>query len=527
MFPQVFGKYVLERELGRGGMARVFLATLRGAGGFEKRLVVKQIRPELASNDEFVQRFVAEAKTAVSLSHPNIVPVYELGVEQGTYFIAMELCEGVTLAELLQRRILSAMEGAYVGAELCRALDYAHRRSVVHRDITPRNVLIDAEGAIRLIDFGIAGSVTLAGQERQVFGSLGHMAPEHVAGGEVGPPSDLFSLGTVLIEAWTGRAPFRRDTLEETNAALLQPTTPLSASNSELAPLDALLHSTVNADSAARPQGAEQLGRPLREFLKIVDTTDVARRLGKTVAQMLDERVSRPPPPDPGPTEVTTSKAGGKTQTFAVHRGFDELTQPLVVAPAGPPTARSVAPAWRASRMLWVGLGLLAGLVLLIGLVDTLNPTTATVSSRPRDLIAASGGSRTIEGASKQDRAVPSKLETAQAGSQGTLSELPSDRLQIQKSDTHPVAVAVSAKPPAALGMLTLSAEPPCQVLVDGKPRGRTPIRQLALSVGNYRVEFISDLTDERLSTSVLLGAGEHDTLHADFTAATPRIVVR
>jgi serine/threonine-protein kinase len=235
VFPQVFGKYVLERELGRGGMARVFLATLRGAGGFEKRLVVKQIRPELASDDDFVQRFVAEAKTAVSLSHPNIVPVYELGVEQGTYFIAMELCEGVTLAELLQRRVLSAMEGAYVGVELCRALDYAHRQSVVHRDITPRNVLVDAEGAIRLIDFGIAGSVTLAGQERQVFGSLGHMAPEHLRGGEVGPKSDLFSVGTVLIEAWTGRAPFRRETLEETQAALLEPPPALSLSNLELA----------------------------------------------------------------------------------------------------------------------------------------------------------------------------------------------------------------------------------------------------------------------------------------------------
>ena len=102
MYPQVFGKYVLERELARGGMARVVLATLRGAGGFEKKLVVKQIRDELACDDEFVRRFVEEAKTTVALSHPNIVPVYELGVEQGTYFLAMELVEGVSVAELLR-----------------------------------------------------------------------------------------------------------------------------------------------------------------------------------------------------------------------------------------------------------------------------------------------------------------------------------------------------------------------------------------------------------------------------------------
>src|SRR5215510_2664604 len=112
MFPQIFGKYVLEREIGTGGMARVYLATLRGAGGFEKRLVVKQIRAELASDAAFVKRFVEEAKTAVELSHTNIVPVYELGVEQGVYYIAMEFCEGVNLSEVLERGALDPHEGA-------------------------------------------------------------------------------------------------------------------------------------------------------------------------------------------------------------------------------------------------------------------------------------------------------------------------------------------------------------------------------------------------------------------------------
>src|SRR6516165_10780459 len=125
MYPQVFGKYVLERELARGGMARVVLATLRGAGGFEKKLVVKQIRDELACDDEFVRRFVLEAKTTVNLAHPNIVPVYELGVELGTYFLAMELVEGASVAEVVrQHGKLTPDEGAYVGVEVCRALDY-------------------------------------------------------------------------------------------------------------------------------------------------------------------------------------------------------------------------------------------------------------------------------------------------------------------------------------------------------------------------------------------------------------------
>src|SRR5579859_4740191 len=195
MYPQVFGKYVLERELSRGGMARVVLATLRGAGGFEKKLVVKQIRDELASDDDFVARFVEEAKTAVALAHPNIVPVYELGVELGTYFLAMELVEGASLSELLRASApdgLSPEEGAYIGVEVCRALDYAHRRmQVIHRDVTPRNVTVDEEGQVKIIDFGIAARASVAGQD--VFGTPGHMPPEQLRREEIGPPTDIFA----------------------------------------------------------------------------------------------------------------------------------------------------------------------------------------------------------------------------------------------------------------------------------------------------------------------------------------------
>ena len=220
MFPQIFGKYVLERPIAEGGMARVFLATLRGAGGFEKKLVVKQIRAELATDDAFVKRFVDEAKTTVELSHPNIVPVYELGVEQGVYFLAMELCDGVTLAELLQAEVkLSPEEGAYLGIEICRALDYAHRKArVIHRDVTPRNVVIDEEGAVRLIDFGIAAPASSG--EGEVFGSPGHMPPEQLRGGEIGPFTDVFAVATLLYEAWSLTPPFRRATAADSERAL-------------------------------------------------------------------------------------------------------------------------------------------------------------------------------------------------------------------------------------------------------------------------------------------------------------------
>ena len=326
MYPQVFGKYVLERELSRGGMARVVLATLRGAGGFEKKLVVKQIRDELAYDQQFIRRFVEEAKTTVALSHPNIVPVYELGVEQGTYFLAMELVEGVSIAELLRernqdgsRRVLSPEEGAYIGIEVCRALDYAHRRmKVVHRDITPRNVMIDEEGQIKLIDFGIAAPALVAGHE--ILGSPGHMAPEQVDGGELGPPTDIFAVAVLLMEAWTGNAPFRRATPEECAVAVREPHPRPSEFDPKLLPLDSAIGRAMRVDPRERQQEASELARELRRFLRGVDVADIARALGDRVRDLREE-ASSPSPPSrtTAPRASYASHGDLGTKTFAAR----------------------------------------------------------------------------------------------------------------------------------------------------------------------------------------------------------------
>ncbi|MBS2011512.1 MAG: protein kinase [Deltaproteobacteria bacterium] len=336
MYPQVFGKYVLERELSRGGMARVVLATLRGAGGFEKKLVVKQIRDELSFDQQFVRRFVEEAKTTVALSHPNIVPVYELGVEQGTYFLAMELVEGCSVAELVKEktdagkpRVLSPEEGAYIGMELCRALDYAHRRmKVVHRDITPRNVMLDEEGQVKLIDFGIAAPALVAGHE--ILGSPGHMPPEQVEGKSLGPPTDIFAVAVLLMEAWTGVPPFRRGTPEECDAAMRAPHPRPSDFDPRLIPLDDVIMRAMKLEPVERQQEANELGRALRAFLQGVDESDIARALGDRVAR-LRERASLPPPTSlPGrdvrPPNPSVGDMG--TKTFAAREEAIRWSQP-------------------------------------------------------------------------------------------------------------------------------------------------------------------------------------------------------
>lgn len=342
MYPQIFGKYVLERELASGGMAQVFVATLRGAGGFEKRLALKQIRPELASDRRFVERFIEEAKTAVDLTHPNIVAVYELGVEGGVYYIAMELCSGVTLAELLGAEGALGLElGAYVGVEVARALDYAHRRGgIVHRDVTPRNVLIDDEGAVRLIDFGIARPVAAGAAE--VFGSPGHMPPEQVRGEQLGPAADVFALGALVYEACAGIAPFRRGTEAESLAAVSELPEPPSRHEGRLVPLDRAVLAAVAPDVRERLQSAEELGRALREVLRGVDLGDVARELGSRV-----RRIRRRSATDDLPGGLTTPvlpHAGSPTKTFATRRLEPSegglFTRPLAAQPTAPePTA--------------------------------------------------------------------------------------------------------------------------------------------------------------------------------------------
>ena len=332
MYPQVFGKYVLERELARGGMARVLLATLRGAGGFEKRLVVKQIRDELALDEDFVRRFVEEAKTTVALSHPNIVPVYELGVERGTYFLAMELVEGVSVSELLReekkKKKLTPEEGAYVGVAICRALDYAHRRmQVVHRDITPRNVMIDEEGQIKLIDFGIAARAAATSAEdkgrvkdRRVFGSPGHMPPEQIAGKELGPATDLFAVAVLLMEAWSGHAPFRRKTAEESEAAMRETHPKPSDADIRLLPLDEPIARAMSLDPGARQQDADDLGRALRKFLQEVDLGDVARGLGdraRQVRELTNAREERATRPEIVSASTPAREGESETATFA------------------------------------------------------------------------------------------------------------------------------------------------------------------------------------------------------------------
>jgi len=207
------GRYVTSELLGGGGMAQVFLARDEV---LERDVAIKVLRGQYAEDEEFVERFRREALGVASLSHPNIVQVYDRGVsEDGRYYIAMEYVPGGTLKDRIVREgPLSPDTASAVAVQIADALGAAHERGLIHRDVKPQNVLVTASGDVKVADFGIAraAAADVISRTSAVLGTARYMSPEQAMGQEVGPPSDLYSLGVVLYEMLTGEVPFEADT---------------------------------------------------------------------------------------------------------------------------------------------------------------------------------------------------------------------------------------------------------------------------------------------------------------------------
>src|SRR5438067_12165066 len=219
-----FGSYRLQRRLARGGMAEVFLARLVGVEGFERRVAIKRILPHLSDSEEFRAMFLDEARLAAQLTHPNIVHIYDFGKVDDYYFIAMEYVDGVDIGRIIRRakeRPVPFELAARILADTCAGLDFAHKAvdavgrklDVVHRDVTPQNVLVTYDGAVKLVDFGIAKAQFAAGRTRPgvVKGKYAYMSPEQVEGRSLDGRSDVFSAGICLYELITGLPLVRRD----------------------------------------------------------------------------------------------------------------------------------------------------------------------------------------------------------------------------------------------------------------------------------------------------------------------------
>jgi len=283
--PIQFGKYTLFERIGRGGMAEVFKGRIQGPAGFERVFVVKRILPHLSDDASFIKMFVEEAKLSARLNHPNIVHIFELGAVEGEYFISMEYIRGHDLSETM-RAIWKALGPprpelvSYIGREACRGLAYAHNLTdengrplgMIHRDVSPSNVMLSYEGAVKMLDFGIAkalGDSAEPSKNGTLKGKYAYMAPEQTEGENVDSRSDIFAIGIVLHEVLTGRRLFKGQndvaTIERVRRCEVPPP---SASNPAIPrELDNIILKALQRDPARRWSNAADLADALDDIV--------------------------------------------------------------------------------------------------------------------------------------------------------------------------------------------------------------------------------------------------------------------
>ncbi|MEO6990810.1 MAG: Stk1 family PASTA domain-containing Ser/Thr kinase [Candidatus Baltobacteraceae bacterium] len=303
-------RYRLDRKLGEGGMAIVYGGTdtlLR------RRVAIKVLRPQFAADGEFVRRFYHEAEAVAKLAYPNIVSVYDVGRQDDTYYIVMELVDGATLAEIIDHDgRLPETVAIDFAEQICRGLAYAHRQGILHRDIKPANILITKDDVVKLSDFGIARAVTTQTMTMtvpgMVMGSVYYLSPEQAQGHELGAPSDLYSLGVVMYQMLVGRLPYTGES--PITVALKHVSSPppaIEVSDGSVSPaLAAIVRRLLQKAPEDRYASATELAaalREAREHPQLAMPMPAPRGRG-------ERPPNRPGPPPPRPSPAPDRREG-------------------------------------------------------------------------------------------------------------------------------------------------------------------------------------------------------------------------
>ncbi len=366
--PRVFGRYLLLSRLSRGGMGEIFLAKIGEIQGFEKLCIIKKVLPHLAEDRDFIKRFIDEAQIAVKLNHANIAPVYEVGMVDGEYFLAIDYVQGRDLRRTLSRcheeqKRIPIDIALFIAREAANGLAYAHRRTddagrplnVVHCDVSPPNVLVSYEGEVKVIDFGIAKSAMRVSETNPKvgFGKFGYMAPEQLLrGGIIDRRTDIYACGVVLYELLTGERLFTFPegadyrTIARTVAA--GRAVPPSARFPDLAGLDDVVLRALQTDPKLRYQTGEELRDALQEKLVRRSPTFSSDRAGGFLRELFadeitDERelVASAKAADMAPFRNQLTGARAHTVSFALIADGDTGAVPQL--PGAPePTSPSI-----------------------------------------------------------------------------------------------------------------------------------------------------------------------------------------
>ncbi|MGQ0508832.1 MAG: protein kinase domain-containing protein [Myxococcaceae bacterium] len=350
----MLGRYRLLRRLAVGGMAEVFLATSSGAMGFQKTVVVKRIHGHLADDKRFVNMFLAEASLVARLNHHNIVQTFDFGFEDGHHFIAMEHVDGTNLYDFVAAAARQGMRLPYevcakIISGVCEGLECAHNLTtpageslgLVHRDISPDNILIGRSGAVKVSDFGIARlkGETQIGTGGRVFGKVSFISPEHVRSLELDRRADVFMVGVVLYWLLTGIKPFiGSDDMAVLSAILNQEPIPMRDIRPDMPEaLEKIVRSTLQKDRALRPASCREVYEALESYVMSSGKPVGTIQLGQLCQKLLGTKDLAPARPATPPATMTTPPGAAK----APQVPKDTLSAPITVLPVqaeDPPT---------------------------------------------------------------------------------------------------------------------------------------------------------------------------------------------
>ena len=524
---QDFGPYHLVRRLGVGGMAQTFEAIRHGPSGFSQHVCLKLVLPFLRDNQAFSELFKQEARLAAKLRHSNIVGIIDFGEIDGTLYMALELVDGVDLQVLLDaqdRKRLSHDYVALVGRDLARALEHAHNppsgtgidgsdlSAIVHRDISPSNVLISRHGEVMLTDFGVAKAITDTWtKQSNVKGKIPYMSPEQLLGEPVDGRADLYALGVVLFEALTGKHP---------HVGVNEPATIMSALAgnhvplAELAPdappgLCKVIESLLEPGREQRPATASALVELLDE---LAPPPRARRELGTMVAQT--------PTADTERVDTGVERSAGRGAEVGALGLADAPTEPA----RGAVDAAKAAPIPESDRWTrrelgkktaWVVLGIGGAAASVVALWPDEGPGTG-----PSEGGAAQGEpeskSETVEEPKPSGTGtIDNRTDTDGAAFDTAVSEEKDDG-KTQENDPQARTDAVSTQ----TAQLTVAVFPWGEIWINGKRRGTAPLKNQAMKPGVYKISAGQGRPSK--TQTIRLRRGQQKTVVFDLTTSEP-----
>jgi len=442
------GRYEVLSLLGRGGMGAVYRAHDRV---LDETVALKVLRSEAAAAPDMARRFRSEIKLARRVAHPNVCRIYEYGEDGPRQYISMELVEGTNLKDVLRQRGALPPEEAYaVAVQVAEGLEAIHRVGIVHRDLKSLNVMIDGHGTARVMDFGIAkkiaGEGTSSPSGSYVVGSPEYMSPEQARGQSVDFRSDIYALGIVVFEAFTGRVPFRGDTPVATLLMQLETPPPLDgpAAAAIPPPLRPVLRRALAKDPSARYPSAREMA----------DALGAAREATRA------PRADRPRPSSSrrrSGAALAAASVAVIAASILLSRARDR--PPLVPAPSSTPSSLSTA-------------------------IPTPAPSAAASTARPLPSASARAAPPPERTPAPTPLAVESPLPSAPASPPPTPG-VPSPSATVVAPPSTP---APPSPTPEADGWLLVFAKPWAEVVIDGGPTRLTPFARVPLRPGPHSV---------------------------------------